>query len=130
MRIPHDELADGFHLEARCQIVDALREGRLVRPSPMELEDEESFAYWLAFPPGLRDWPPLAALRDWLNDEIARSQRDLDALKSGVNAGGVNAGGASEGAANEGAIKGTAPAGRSGSRSRAASGATASRRAR
>jgi len=96
----------GLALSREILAADALRDGRLVRLSPIALLDEEFDAYWLAFPPGLRAWPPLVALRDWLLDELARSQRELDA------------------------VKGTAPAGRSGSRSRAPSGASASRRAR
>jgi LysR family glycine cleavage system transcriptional activator len=85
----------GLALTREILAADALCEGRLVRLSPIELKDEESFAYWLAYPPALRDWPPLVALRDWLFEELARSQQQLDALK------------------------GTAPAGPRGSRSRA-----------
>jgi LysR family glycine cleavage system transcriptional activator len=102
----------GLALSREILAADALRDGRLVRLSPLALLDEEYDAYWLAFPPSLRAWPPLVALRDWLLDELAHSQRELDALKNG------------------GSVRGTAPAGRSGSRSRAASGASASRRAR
>jgi LysR family glycine cleavage system transcriptional activator len=101
----------GLALAREILAADALRDGRLVRLSPIALQDEEYDAYWLVFPPSLRAWPPLLALRDWLLGELARSQRELDALK-------------------DGALRETAPSGRSGSRSRAASGASASRRAR
>jgi LysR family glycine cleavage system transcriptional activator len=96
----------GLALTREILAADALRGGRLVRLSPVALADEEAFSYWLAFPPSLREWPPLVALRHWLFDELARSQRELDA------------------------VTGTAPAGRSGSRSRAASRASARRPAR
>jgi LysR family glycine cleavage system transcriptional activator len=101
----------GLVLAREILAADALRDGRLVRLSPIALHDEEYDAYWLAFPPNLRDWPPLRALRAWLLDELTRSQRELESL-------------------NEGTVRGTAPSGRSGSRSRAPSAASASRRAR
>lgn len=96
----------GIALAREILVADALRDGKLVRLSPVALRDEEAYAYWLAYPEGLRDWPPLLALRDWLLDELARSQRELDQPRE------------------------TAPAGRSGSRSRAASARPASRRVR
>jgi LysR family glycine cleavage system transcriptional activator len=96
----------GLALSREILAADALRDGRLVRLSSIELADEQSFAYWLAYPPSLRDWPPLVALRAWLFDELARSQRELDATG------------------------GTAPADRTGSPSRAPSAARAARRAR
>jgi LysR family glycine cleavage system transcriptional activator len=96
----------GLALSREILAADALRDGRLVRLSSIELEDEQSFAYWLAYLPSLRDWPPLVALRAWLFDELARSQRELDATR------------------------GTAPADRTGSPSRAPSAARAARRAR
>jgi LysR family transcriptional regulator, glycine cleavage system transcriptional activator len=96
----------GLALSREILAADALRDGRLVRLSPIELKDEQNFAYWLAFPPSLRDWPPLVALRAWLLAELAQSQRELDAAR------------------------GTAPAGPTGSRSRAGSRASAPRRAR
>ena len=96
----------GLVLAREILAADALRDGRLVRLSPVSLQEEQAFGYWLAFLPNLRDWPPLVALRDWLLEELAQSQRQLDGVKE------------------------TAPAGRSKSRSRAASAAPAKRRAR
>jgi hypothetical protein len=43
------------------------------------MRTEDADAYWLAFPPNLSDWPPLMALREWLQDELTASQRELDA---------------------------------------------------
>jgi LysR family glycine cleavage system transcriptional activator len=56
---------------------DALRDGRLVRLSPISVEYESARAYHLVYPPALRDWPPLAALRDWLHAELESSQAAL-----------------------------------------------------
>jgi LysR family transcriptional regulator, glycine cleavage system transcriptional activator len=64
----------GLALARELLAADALRDGRLVRLSPLALPDDEAYAYWLVYPPALRDWPPLVALRQWLNDELAQSQ--------------------------------------------------------
>jgi LysR family glycine cleavage system transcriptional activator len=93
----------GLALAREILAADALRDGRLVRLSPVSMREEDAYGYWLAFPSGLAQWPPLLALRDWLLDELAQSQRQLDGVKE------------------------TTPAGRSGSRSRAASAAPAAR---
>ncbi|HET9978671.1 MAG TPA: LysR substrate-binding domain-containing protein [Burkholderiaceae bacterium] len=95
----------GLALAREILCADALCEGRLVRLAAHDMPEEAAYGYWLAFPVGLGGWPPLVALKDWLLDELQQSQRTLDAFK------------------------GTAPAGRTGSRSRAASGAGAIRRA-
>jgi LysR family transcriptional regulator, glycine cleavage system transcriptional activator len=52
----------------------------------VSMRTEEADAYWLAFPPNLADWPPLMALREWLLDELAASQRELDASKEPLDA--------------------------------------------
>lgn len=67
----------GITLAREVLAADALADGRLVRLSPLELPDDEAFAYWLAYPPELGDWAPIRALRDWLHDELARSVRAL-----------------------------------------------------
>ena len=68
----------GLALGREILAADALRDGRLVRLSPVEMRHEEAQTYWLAYPPELTDWPPLMALRQWLLDELALSQRELD----------------------------------------------------
>jgi len=115
----------GIALARELLAADALRDRRLVRLSPLALPDDEAHAYWLVYPPELRDWPPLAALRDWLRDELAASQRALERaamLRPGVT--GVAP------APGETPAAGTAPAGPTGSRSRAPSAARTARRAR
>lgn len=94
----------GLALAREVLAADALIEGRLVRLSPIALEDPDAYPYWLVHPPALSDWPPLQAFRQWLLDELERP-----ALRPAA---------------------GRATAGRTGSRSRAASGAPPKRRAR
>jgi len=55
---------------------DALREGRLVRLSPLQLPDEDAYAYWLAYPSELAGWPPIQAFRAWVHDELACSLQE------------------------------------------------------
>jgi LysR family transcriptional regulator, glycine cleavage system transcriptional activator len=74
----------GLVLAREILAADALRDGRLVRLAPTAMHEDEADAYWLAYPPGLADWPPLLALRDWLLDELAQSQRGLDRGSTGA----------------------------------------------
>lgn len=69
----------GISLSRELLAADALRDGRLVRLSPVTLPFDRSDSYWLAYPPALRDWPPLVALRGWLREEIERSRAELQA---------------------------------------------------
>lgn len=89
----------GLALAREVLAADALAGGRLLRLSPIALEDPDAYPYWLVYPPAVAEWPPLRAFRDWLADELSRPA-------------------------------GTATAGRTGSRNRAASGAGPKRRAR
>lgn len=73
----------GLALARELFAADALRDGRLVRLSPLALPDEEAYAIWLVYPPPLKDWPPLVALREWLKDELARSQAAMDDARRG-----------------------------------------------
>lgn len=64
----------GIALARELLAADSLRAGRLVRVSPMALEDSQAATYWFAYPTELADWPPLMALRQWLLDEMAGSR--------------------------------------------------------
>lgn len=64
----------GIALAREVLAADALRAGRLVRVSPLALDDTHSTTYWFVHPPGLADWPPLQALQQWLFAEMARSR--------------------------------------------------------
>jgi LysR family glycine cleavage system transcriptional activator len=103
----------GLALAREVLAADALRAGRLWRLSPIALDDPDAYAYWLVYPPALRDWPPLTALRRWIHEEISRTRTRVADVPP------VNA------PAEE-----TAPAGRKGSRSRAPTAAPVRRRAR
>ncbi|MFC4275798.1 LysR substrate-binding domain-containing protein [Achromobacter aloeverae] len=56
---------------------DALRDGRLVRLSPVEIPYDTAHAYQLVYPTNLRDWPPLLILRDWIRAELDASRLAL-----------------------------------------------------
>lgn len=64
----------GIALARELLAADSLRTGRLVRVSPMSLEDSDAATYWFAYPTELADWPPLLALRRWLLEEMANSR--------------------------------------------------------
>lgn len=98
----------GIVLARELLAAEGLLRGSLVRLSPRALVAADARAYYLAYPKPLADWKPLRALRDWLRDELAAVQAELAGLSRA----------------------GTAPAGRTGSRSRAASATPARRRAR
>ncbi|HEY1392875.1 MAG TPA: LysR substrate-binding domain-containing protein [Methylibium sp.] len=70
----------GIALARELLAADALAEGRLMRLSPRTCVLEGAYSYHLVYPPHLRDWPPLAALRDWLFDEMERSRRTLSTV--------------------------------------------------
>ena len=69
----------GLALGRELLAADALRDGRLVKLSPLTITYELAQPYHLVYPPGLRDWPPLASLRDWLHDELDLSLQALHA---------------------------------------------------
>jgi LysR family glycine cleavage system transcriptional activator len=74
----------GLTIARELLAADALRDGRLVRLSPVWITKEQAHPYHFVYPPSLRDWAPLAALRRWLLDEIERSRRSLHPPASGV----------------------------------------------
>lgn len=67
----------GIALARQVLAADALQSGRLVRVSPLELDDRQGATYWFVYPPDLAAWPPLAALRNWLAEEMALSRSAL-----------------------------------------------------
>ena len=67
----------GLALTREILAADALRDGRLVRLSPISIVHADAQPFHLCYPPNLRDRPPLAAFRDWLRDELERSMREL-----------------------------------------------------
>jgi LysR family transcriptional regulator, glycine cleavage system transcriptional activator len=70
----------GLALARELLVADALREGRLVRLSTIALDKDQAYAMWFAYPSGLRAWEPLCALREWLLEELRRSEEGLRAF--------------------------------------------------
>ena len=58
---------------------DALRDGRLARLFDVSLILDRVQPYSLVYPPALRNWPPLIALRDWVRYEFECSLETLHA---------------------------------------------------
>ncbi len=59
---------------------DALRDGRLARLFDVSVVLEGVQPYSLAYPPALKDWPPLIALRDWVREEFDASLEQLRSI--------------------------------------------------
>ena len=72
----------GLALSRELLAADALGDGRLVRLNPLSIAYEPAHAYHLVYPPNVGDWPPLAALRQWLRDELELSRKTLDPAPS------------------------------------------------
>jgi len=71
----------GLALSRDLLAADAIRDGRLVRLSPITMMSADALPYHLVYPPGVRDWPALAAFRRWLSDELDRSRSELHAIE-------------------------------------------------
>ena len=71
----------GITLAREMLAADALADGRLVRLSPVTVDVPDSRGYYLVYPPSLKQWPPLIALRRWLFDELAESRRQWVRLR-------------------------------------------------
>lgn len=67
----------GIALAREVLAADALRTGQLVRLASKSLAMSDVQPYWLVYPPELAEWPPLLALKAWLQQELARSLREL-----------------------------------------------------
>lgn len=67
----------GLALSRELLAADAMYAGRLVKLSPISIDFDSTDTYHLVYPPGLRDWPPLSALRQWIHDELERSRETL-----------------------------------------------------
>lgn len=76
----------GIALAFELLAADALRDGRLVRLSPISVTYEQALAYHLVYPPGLREWPPLVVLRQWLREELELSRKSLRQAESARSA--------------------------------------------
>jgi LysR family glycine cleavage system transcriptional activator len=70
----------GIAISREMLAADALVAGRLARLSPIAISHPDARPYHFVYPPHLADWAPLVALRAWFIDEIAASERALDAV--------------------------------------------------
>lgn len=83
MMLQAAEQGMGITLGRQLMAADALRAGRLVQLSPVELVDDARSGLWLVCPPELADWPPLNALRVWLQEEFSQSAAPVQVPMSG-----------------------------------------------
>lgn len=72
----------GIALSRELLAADALRDGRLVKLSSLSITYGDAHSYHLVYPPGLREWPPLVALRQWLHDELDLSRKLMRANRT------------------------------------------------
>jgi LysR family glycine cleavage system transcriptional activator len=71
----------GLALSREILAADALADGRLVQLSPVSIVHADAQPYHFVYPPSLRSWPPLVALRQWLRDELDHSYEALHARR-------------------------------------------------
>ena len=76
----------GLALVRELLAADALADGRLARVSALSIAYEPAHAYHLVYPPSVRDWPPLAALRQWLRDELEMSRGQMELTRRAARA--------------------------------------------
>jgi len=77
MLVQAAEQGMGIALVRQLVAADALRDGSLVQISSVTLSDDGADAFWLLYPPELKDWPPLVAWRAWMGAELQRSAAAL-----------------------------------------------------
>ena len=73
----------GLALSREILAADALCDGRLVQLSSVAITHRDAEPYHIVYPPGLRDWPPVVSLRQWLHDELDLSYKQLNAQRKG-----------------------------------------------
>ena len=69
----------GLAVAREILAADALRDGRLARLFDVSLILDRVQPFSLVYPPALRNWPPLIALRDWVRHEFECSLKQLHA---------------------------------------------------
>jgi LysR family glycine cleavage system transcriptional activator len=77
MLVQAAEQGMGIALCRELVAADGVRDGRLVRLSPLALSEPGYDTYWLIHPPELSDWPPMQALREWMQDEMRDSALEM-----------------------------------------------------
>ena len=74
----------GLALSREILAADALVDGRLVQLSPIAITHPEAEPYHFVYPPGLAQWPPLAALRQLAARRARASSRGLQKHRTPV----------------------------------------------
>jgi LysR family transcriptional regulator, glycine cleavage system transcriptional activator len=69
----------GLAVARELLAADALRDGRLVKLFDVSVVLDSVQPYYLVYPPALKEWPPLSALRDWVRHEFDCSLAALHA---------------------------------------------------
>ena len=69
----------GLAVARELLAADALREGRLVKLFDVSVVLDSVQPYYLVYPPALKNWPPLVALRNWVRHEFDCSLQALRA---------------------------------------------------
>ena len=69
----------GLAVARELLAADALRDGRLVKLFDVSVVLDRVQPYYLVYPPALKNWPPLLALRDWVRHEFDCSLQALHA---------------------------------------------------
>lgn len=77
------EAGQGFALADPMLATDAILEGWLTRPFTIDMKDHGS--YWLVRAKTARESAPIRAFREWLQTEMAETNRRFAALKTGKN---------------------------------------------
>ena len=69
----------GLAVARELLAADALRDGRLVKLFDVSVVLDSVRPYYLVYPPALKNWPPLVALRNWVRHEFDCSLQALRA---------------------------------------------------
>ena len=70
----------GLSVVRELLAADALRDGRLARLFEVSVVLDGVQPYSFAFPPALKDWAPLVALRAWVREEFDASLATLKTI--------------------------------------------------
>ena len=69
----------GLAVARELLAADALRDGRLVKLFDVSVVLDSVRPYYLVYPPALKNWPPLVAMRNWVRHEFDCSLQALRA---------------------------------------------------
>ena len=79
-RYRHQRAGQGFALGDMILCTDAMLEGRLMRPFALDIRDHGG--YFIVRAKGSKESAPARAFREWLQAEMAETQRKFASIKS------------------------------------------------